>query len=98
MKKSAFKAALKKISKDGFISNELALLLPSEEKHEICEHIMKNRGPVLISLIPDSEQFDSHMNCMGYLYSFINPMGFKFRGTSAHVVANESRMKARQAK
>lgn len=95
MNKRDFGAALNRISTKGRLSLRKVAALPDDAKAALVFHIIRNRGPVVVELLPASMRlgapastFDHRwLNSMGYLYTTKGAKsGFTFRHTCEHTI------------
>lgn len=69
MKKREFNKYMKELSTGKVLDREKIKLLSDETKKELVEHIVRNRAPVIIDLIPEDNDFNSWLFCVGYCYT-----------------------------
>ena len=87
MTNTAFNGLLKPITIKGRLNAKLANALPDETKKAITEHIVRNRQPVVMELIPSGHAFDEWLYAVGYgLVTRGIKSGFKFRHTCEHTI------------
>ncbi|KVP16844.1 hypothetical protein [Burkholderia ubonensis] len=88
MKQREFKSVMASIAVKGKLSAQKAAALPSETRDQVMKHIVRNRQPIAICLLPDDiVQQDSWLNAMGYMYlSVSQKTGLTFRHTCEQTI------------
>jgi hypothetical protein len=85
MKKREFNKVIKDITTGKYLDKEKIKLLSNDIKKELVGHIIRNRAPIIIDLIPEDKEFISWLHCMGYMYTTKGKL-FTFQHTCEHKI------------